>query len=118
MPTRAPLDSDRSMSSPTLSQKISPRLTALRRALLWRAVIGNVLWSFGGLAVVALLLALGDWQIGLTEGLAALTMVLALTATILALAVGHVRAVLRLPTNYQLALAVEAERPELMDAFV
>ena len=68
--------------------------------------------------MVALLLALGDWQIGLTEGLAALTMVLALTATMLALAVGHVRAVLRLPTNYQLALAVEAERPELMDAFV
>lgn len=68
--------------------------------------------------MVALLLALGDWQIGLTEGLAALTMVLALTATMLALAVGHIRAVLRLPTCYQLALAVEAERPELMDAFV
>ncbi len=100
------------------SQKISPRLTALRRALLWRAVIRNVLWSCGGLAVVALGLALGDWRIGLTEGLAALALSLALAAAVLALVIGHVRAVMHLPTRYQLALAVEAERPELMDAFV
>lgn len=112
------MDNDHSMTPAPPSQKISPRLAALRRALLWRTVIRNVLRSFYGLAMVVLALALADLQIGLTENLAALALSLALGVSALALLIGHIRAMLRLPTVYQLALVVENERPELMDAFV
>jgi hypothetical protein len=98
--------------------RLGTRLAALRRALLWRGIFANALWALGVLTALSLLLACLDWRFVLSEGQAALALCLAAAAALLALIFGHLRALLRAPSAYQLALIVEKERPELMDAFV
>lgn len=106
------------MTSDHTSQTLRLRLATLRRALLWRAVFQNVLSSLGGLALITLLLAGWDWAFGLTESHAAVVLGAALLCTAVAMLAGHIRAILRVPSCVQLALAVEQQQPELMDAFV